>query len=54
MFGNSSDIADNRNEIMVAVPAWHDVKVEVVGDTCSGHCPDIAADIKTIGPKMLV
>ncbi len=51
MFGNSPDVGKNSDEIMIAVPAWNNMEMEVVGNTCSGNRANIAADIKAIGAR---
>ena len=53
MFGDCSDICQDADKIMVAVPARDDVKVQMIGNPCSGSSSNIAADIESVWLKVI-
>jgi hypothetical protein len=53
MLRNGSDFGDDCNKIMIAIPAWNDMIVEVVCNTSSCNGTKVATDVKTIGRQML-
>ena len=48
MLGDGSDLSANGHEIMVAVPAGYEVKVEVVSNAGAGGFSEVKADIDTL------
>ena len=49
VFRNGSDVIKNTDKIMIAIPSRNNMVVKMIGNSCSGSCSNVAADIKTIG-----
>src|ERR1700744_2332278 len=45
---DDADVADNRHEVDVAIPARNDVGVDVAGDAGAGDLADVDADVEAL------
>jgi len=45
------DLGQHRHEIRIAVPARHDVKVDVVGDAGARRAAGVGADVEALWPQ---
>jgi hypothetical protein len=48
VFRNGSDIGENGHEIMIPLPAGHQVEMEMIGNPGAGGRTEIAADIQAM------
>ncbi len=44
--------AERGHEVRVAVPAWHDVPVKMIGDTGACGRPEIHAEVHPLGTEL--
>src|SRR5207247_10692750 len=48
--GHDGRAGDQRYEIGVAVPAWHEVNVQMFNDAGAGDFAQVDADVEAVGP----
>jgi len=51
MLRYGSDFRQNRHEIVIIIPAWHNVDVQMIIDSCSCNRAQVEADVKAIWLK---
>ena len=49
VFGNDFGIGKHRHEVRIAVPARHDVKMDVVVDSRTAGTPEVCTEVETFG-----
>ena len=52
MLGDGSYFSGDGHEIMVPLPTWDDVKMQMVGNAGTGGCAEIKANIDAVGLEM--
>lgn len=52
MLGDGSDVGTDSHEVMVALPARHKVKVQMLADTGTSCLSKVETDIDAVGVKM--
>ena len=48
LLGNDFRIGEHRHEVRVAIPSWHDMKMDMLVDSGAGRPANICADVETI------
>lgn len=54
MFRDSSDVRNYSYEIMVSIPSWYNVEMEMIGNASACSFPKITTNIKTIRRQMVL
>src|SRR5947209_8121272 len=49
MLRHDFNISDDGHKVGIAVPAWHNVEVDMLGKACSGHFAFVDPHIEAVG-----
>ncbi len=52
MLGDTANFGGDGHEIMILLPAWHHMKMEMIRLSCPGRRSEIKAAVKAVGPQM--
>ena len=48
MFRHDTNVGEDRHEVCVASPAWHNVLVNVIDDPCTRRAAEVPTDVEAV------